>query len=307
MKPQDEFIHDYPKNLDTPWKENWYFNFVDRKNRAWGISHITLMRHIQKGRFSTIHVIDGQIIPYSNLIDISNLKTMSDDKLTFEVIEPFEKFRVTFNGPQHQLDLTYDARFPMFNFGVPDPDGKVLTVEHYRQSLIARGTITKEGETRPIESFCDRDHTWGYRDEGKLTGWNCCHAYFDDKTLIIFRFLTGTSAYGTGYLSTAKGNTRITRVEVEDTKFVDNIPVSSIFKAYDGNGNCLGKLRSEKFSGLVIPHIDKENKNEKVTVYENFSEFTNLETGQKGDGVDEYLINANEAYHQNPGVQNPDP
>jgi len=34
MDSKDEFVHSYPKPLDAPWKENWYFNFIDRPNRA---------------------------------------------------------------------------------------------------------------------------------------------------------------------------------------------------------------------------------------------------------------------------------
>jgi hypothetical protein len=30
MEAGDELIHAYPDNLDSPWKENWYFNFIDR-------------------------------------------------------------------------------------------------------------------------------------------------------------------------------------------------------------------------------------------------------------------------------------
>ena len=39
-----------------------------------------------------------------------------------------------------------------------------------------------------------------------------------------------------------------------------------------------------------------------MIIYENFVEFTDLETGEKGHGVDEYLLNPNEPYHENPGV-----
>jgi hypothetical protein len=299
MDPKDEFIHDYPKDLDTPWKENWYFNFVDRKNRAWGINHISLDRSVQQGRFSAIHVVDEQVLPYSNIIDIKDLKETSDGNLTIEFIEPFKKFRVAFNGPMHQLDLIYEAHFEPFHFGVPKiaEENKALSVQHYRQSLIAKGTITVEGETREVESYCDRDHTWGYRNEGLLTGWNCCHAYFPDKTLIIFRHLIGEFAFGSGYLSTAEGNTRVTRVEVEDTNFVDGAPVSSIFKGYDRDGRLLGKLKSGKFSVLTLPM-----EGEGVVVYENFSEFEDLESGEIGIGVDEYLINQNAEYHQRPGI-----
>jgi hypothetical protein len=230
MEPRDEFIHDYPRALDSPWKENWYFNFIDRKNGAWGINHISLMRHTNKGRFTAIHVVDDEIIPYSNLIDIGNLKETTDGTLTFEFIQPFEQFRITFNGPLHQLDLKFEALFPPFDYGKRDDEdrNKALSVQHYRQALVARGTLTKEGKTRPIECVCDRDHTWGYRDESMLTGWNWVGAYFPARTVNFNRILIREHAFAAGYVSKGEGNTRVTRLEVESTRFVDQAPLHGI-------------------------------------------------------------------------------
>ena len=42
MEAIEEKIHDYPKPLDSHWKENWYFNFIDKENRAWGVNHFSL-------------------------------------------------------------------------------------------------------------------------------------------------------------------------------------------------------------------------------------------------------------------------
>jgi hypothetical protein len=300
MEPQDEFVHDYPKGLDTPWKENWYFNFIDRKNRAWGINHISLMRHTNKGRFTAVHVVDDEIIPYSNLIDIEDLEETTDGNLTFEFIEPFKKFRVTFNGPRHEVKIDYDALFPAFDYGKRDEgdSNKALSVHHYRQALVARGTLAKDGETRAIECVCDRDHTWGYRDEGMLTGWNWVGAYFPARTVNLHRILIGEHAFAAGYVSTAEGNTRVVRLEVEGTRFVNQAPVSAIYTGYDKEGRTLARLKTDMFSCLFLPMPDKEN----MHIYENFVEFTDLETGEKGHGVDEYLLNPNEPYHENPGL-----
>lgn len=293
MDPKDEFIHEYPKNLEKPWKENWYFNFVDRKNNAWGFNHISLMRHTNKGRFTCIHVIDEQIHPYSNLIDISDLKELTDGRLKIEIIEPYKSFRVTFNGPRHQLDLNYKAVFPVhFYESMKQSSDQPLSVEHYRQATLATGTITKGDNTRNIECLCDRDHTWGYRDEGKLTGWNWAGVYFPKRTINFHRILLGKAFYSTGFISTPEGNTTLAKVDVENTKFKKDAPVSSVFTGYDKSGKVIAKIKSEVFFPLRLPMTDKEG----VTIFENFAEFTDLETGEKCSGVDEYLINPNEKY-----------
>ena len=92
---------------------------------------------------------------------------------------------------------------------------------------------------------------------------------------------------GNGFVSTKDGNCKINRVEVMDTAQDGPLPTSSVFTGWDKQGK-IWKLKSEKFSGLALP---MDEKGRGVIVYENFSEFTNLETGEKGYGIDEYLVN----------------
>lgn len=292
MDPIDEKVHEYPKPLGAHWKENWYFNFIDRERNAWGINHISLMRHIQKGRFSAFHVVDNEVLMYSNLIDIEdNLKDLTDGKLRFEFIEPFKRFRVTFNGPIHQVDLSYDARFEAFDYGGGRPAkpgrDKSMALNHYEQALSVKGAITKGGKARSIECLGHRDHSWGYRNESSVSGWNWIAVQFKDKTINMSRVVIGEAFMGSGFVSMSDGNSRITRVSVEDTKFDNKLPASSVFTGSDKQGRTW-KLKSEKFSGLALP-MDEKNKG--VIVYENFAEYTNLDTGEKGVGIDEYLIN----------------
>lgn len=292
MEPKDEFIHDYPKPLEEHWKENWYFNFIDRENNAWGINHVSLMRHRQQGRFSAFHVVDGEVLLYTNVIDIDdNLEELTDGKLKFEFVEPLKKFRLTFDGPRHQIELDYDARFEVFDYAGSKPAkpgrDKALALNHYEQALFVKGTITKEGESRTIECFGHRDHSWGYRNESKVSGWNWVAVQFPDKTINFSLVRIGKAFMGSGFISTAQGNTRVVRVNVEDTKFENKSPVSSVFTGYDKEGGTW-KLKSEKFSGLALP---MKEKGKGVVVYENFSDYTLLDTGEKGVGIDEYLIN----------------
>ncbi|MEW6442232.1 MAG: hypothetical protein AB1640_14945 [bacterium] len=304
MDPRDEGIHDYPKDLETAWKENWYFNFIDRKNRAWGINHISLMRHTNQGRFTAIHVVDDEILPYSNLMDIENLRETADGKLRFEFPEPFKKFRVSFSGPWHQVEIEYEALFPAHDYGKSEEGreggNRALSVRHYRQALRARGELTKDGRTRPIECVCDRDHTWGYRDEGLLTGWNWVGVYFPDRTINLHRILMGGRAFAAGYVSTARGNTPVVRLEVEGTRFVDGGPVSAVYTGYDRQGRVLAKVSSAMFSTLRMP-MPRTDADRVMMLHENFAEFTDLRTGEKCEGIDEYLIHPDEPYHERPG------
>jgi len=292
MDPKDEKVHDYPKPLDAHWKENYYFNFIDRANNAWGINHISLMRHEQKGRFSAFHIVDGEILMYSDTIDIDDdFSELTDGKLKFEFLEPYKKFRVTFDGPRHQVELDYEARFEVYDYTGGRPARgreKGMGLNHYEQALFVKGTVTKGGSTRSIECLGHRDHSWGYRNESQVTGWNWIAVQFDDRTINMSKVVIGEAYLGNGFVSNAEGNTRLTRVDIEDTQLEnDKIPLSSVFTGQDKEGR-IWKLKSEKFSGLVLP---MQEKGSGVIVYENFAEYTDLETGEKGVGIDEYLIN----------------
>lgn len=292
MEARDEFVHDYPKPLDSHWKENWYFNFIDRENGAWGINHISIERHKQTGRFSAIHVVDGQMLLYSNVIDVEDeIPELTDGKLKFEFVKPFEQFKLTFNGPRHQVDLDYKARFPMFDYGSggKDKSGKrrELVTNHYEQALVCTGKITFKDQAREIECFGHRDHSWGYRNESKVKGWNWVAAQFPDKTINMCLIDLGDKALASGFVSTANGNSRIKSVTVEDTDFKNRCPVASVFTGVDADGRSW-KLKSDKFSSLYLP---MQEKGKGVVAHENFSEYENLDTGEKGVGIDEYLIN----------------
>lgn len=292
MDPKDEFIHDFPADLESPWKENWYFNFIDRENNAWGINHVSLMRDKKKGRFTAFHVIDGEILPYANLIDIDeNLNEITDGKLKFEFVEPFKQFKLTFDGPKHKVDLTYNARFEVFDYAMGKPvkpgDNKAFNINHYEQALAVTGTIEKDGKTRSINCLGHRDHSWGYRNESKVTGWNWAAVQMKDKTINLTRVVIGKAHIGSGFISEKSGNTRVVSVKVEDTEFKDNLPVRSVFIAEDENKK-KWRLKSEKFSGLYLPMKEKGNG---VVVHENFAEYVDMDTGEKGVGIDEYLIN----------------
>jgi hypothetical protein len=296
VPPQDEFVHkDYPRNEEKAWKENWYFNFIDRKNHAWGINHISLERHKQRGRFSAFHVVDGEILMYLNYVPLTeDFAELTDGKLRVEFLEPHRRFRLRFDGPNHSVDLTYVARFDVFDYaakGEEPPAGtkSSLSIHHYEQALKVTGTLAKDGATRPIDCLGHRDHSWGYRDETNIAGWNWIAVQFPDKTINVSQVrIGGLPPLSRGFVSEAGGNTGIRNVRIASTeRNEDGIPLRSVFEAVDERGRAW-TLTSRRFSGLVLP-LSEKGKN--VVVYENFSDYTLAETGQQGVGIDEYLEN----------------
>ncbi len=296
VPPQDEFVHrDYPRNEERAWKENWYFNFIDRENNAWGINHISLERHKESGRFSAFHVVDGEILMYLNPIPLTeDFTELTDGKLRVEFLEPHKRFRLTFQGPNHSVDLTYLARFDVFDYAAAggkslEGDKNSMSINHYEQAMTVNGTLTKDGVSRPIACLGHRDHSWGYRDETNVAGWNWIAVQFPDRTINLSQVrISGMQPMSRGFVSDAGGNTGIGKVKIVSTeRNEDGIPLSSVFEAVDESGRTW-TLTSRRFSGLVLP-LSEKGKN--VVVYENFSDYTLAESGEQGVGIDEYLEN----------------
>ena len=295
---EDEYIHqDYPRDSEMPWKENWYFNFIDKKNNAWGFNHISLERHKKRGRFTAIHVVDGEVVKYQEYFPLSEgFSELNDGKLHLEFIEPHREFRLRFNGPCHSVDLTFLARFDVFDYAPkrkkdPEGDKKSLAIHHYEQALSVKGTLTKDGSTREISCFGHRDHSWGYRNEMNIAGWNWIAAQFSDKTINIMQVrIAGIDPISRGFISDASGNTIVTSVRILSTeRDKQGKPLGSIYEVTDKNGETF-TLASDLVSTIFLPPGSEEGEN--VTIHENFSHFTLVETDEKGVGIDEYLENA---------------
>ncbi|RJP16110.1 MAG: hypothetical protein C4520_19030 [Candidatus Abyssobacteria bacterium SURF_5] len=296
VRPEDEFIHhDYPRGTTDAWKENWYFNFIDRKNKAWGINHISLERHKQKAHFRAFHVVDDEILMYANQIPLDdNLRELNDGKLSIEFVEPHKTFRLTLHGPNHSLDLMYSARFDVFNYATkkrkqPGGDKKSLAINHYEQALTAEGHLEKDGVSRPISCFGHRDHSWGFRNESNIAGWNWVAAQFPERTINISQVrVAGRRDMNRGFISEKQGNTGIRSVKVISTERNEQkAPQSSVYEAVDEKAR-VWTLTSRRFSGLFLPLREKGTD---LAVHENFSDFSLSETGETGVGIDEYLEN----------------
>ncbi len=293
---KDDFIHqNYPRQSEKSWKENWYFNFIDRKNQAWGINHVSLQRHIQKGRFMAIHVIDGEIIPYINEIDLTeDFSVLTDGNFRVDILEPHRKYNLSFTGPMYSVDLTYEARFDLFDYAKKDTDTSLkdidaLSIEHYEQGMIVNGVITKNDKPRSISCLGHRDHSWGFRNEENIGGWNWVAAQFPSKTINLSQVqVSGTDHVQNGFISRSSGNVGVHNLKITSTQWDENnAPVSSTYEFSDENGQSW-VMTSNKFSGIFLPM------NEQGTgVHEVFAEFTLKDTDEIGVGIDEYLVNPN--------------
>ena len=298
VAPEDEFVHiDFPRPLEKSWKENYYFNYVDRKNHAWGVFHVSLMRLEKKARFRTHHVIDGEPWQHIELIDIDDdFGELVSSKMRIEFVEPLREMRVVFKDEALALDLRYTGRFDPYDYASHrkrrEATGKHsgLNIRHYEQGLRVRGTLSKNGETRPVDCYGHRDHSWGYRSETNIEGgWNWISVQLPGATVNASQVRLGERVMDAGFVSTAEGNVRIRKLEISDTQYSSKgEPTGSKYVATDVTGR-IWTLRSKGFSHIVIL-INPEDPDCPTMAFDNYSEITLEETGEIGLGVDEYMI-----------------
>lgn len=56
----------------------------------------------------------------------------------------------------------------------------MMAAHHYEQSMIARGTVTVDGERSALAGYGQRDHSWGVRDMGVPASWRWVSCQFGD-------------------------------------------------------------------------------------------------------------------------------
>jgi hypothetical protein len=295
IKPEDDFCHaDYPRNIKDIWKENWYFNFVDIEQKAWGYHHFSLRRDTQRGIFRAIHMVDGLPLIYENEMGIDgSCEKISDGALSFEIMAPHKQHHVIFNGPRHKVDLLYNARFGLVDSGSDrqrgESDNKRLHIEHYEQAMFVTGSILKDGKTRPINCLGHRDHSWGFRNEELIQGWNWIAIQFPDRTFSFAKArITENFAVDRGHISHANGIVNIFKIKVATTvRDAEGAPTGSVYQLEDAEGRTW-TITSKRFAHISLPMKEKKG----GVVHENFSTFLIEESNETGIGVDEYMEDA---------------
>ncbi|MEX0749251.1 MAG: hypothetical protein WD359_00445 [Dehalococcoidia bacterium] len=312
LSAQDDYTH--PLGPESNFNESMYFNFFDRARNSGGF--VRLGNRANEGYAEmtmTLYMPDGSVLFQFKRADISHNDAMDAGGMRFEVIEPMEKLRTTYDGhavyltepaqmadPREafrnnpfkkvKLDLVHASAGPVYgssgrNHKVVDPE-KEFAKAHYEQHMAVSGTIDVDGEIMPIDGLGLRDHSWGPR------YWQAIHSY---------RWLTINFAPDFGMMvskiwrspdETTQGGVvvrgdrleRIANVEIE-TDFEDNGLFHRNLVAH------VTTAAGEKLdvSGKVMGFIPLRNRREGMTTHvgEGMTEFRCGDA--VGYGLSEYL------------------
>ena len=307
MSEKDEYMHDFGKDLGKfprYHNESWYFNFIDRSNRVFFVTRLSLHMDKNKSRILLLLVVDGKSNNYFNEISVEKMPSNweFDNKVKYYCIKPMNQWRVKYEDKKFNLDITFEGRFPVFNLAEVEDHKtiikkygeellKVAAQEHYEQPMIATGTLDlkKRGEvyeTRNIKGFGHRDHSWGIRKWVQIDRWNWVSAQFEDETINFIKSdLLGKSPQTGVIYSKGKDNIIIDKIEVNTkTKDDGKTPVSSTFVLTDKEG----KKRTLESKTIFSQYLPLPSRTGKTEIFEQVAIFTC--DGKEGDGISEYLI-----------------
>lgn len=323
LTTDDEFLHDPPEGAEGLWSDNFWFSVVDREADVFGVNHIHASRSHGYVRASAFYVVDGVHQQWASRQPLTvdrQFDTLGDGRLGFSVVEPFESYRWTLDGPKFSFDLTYRVRFGTFDYEDCHGGNPLATYEtyggHYEQALDCTGTFVahggpREGEERTISSWAHRDHSWTHRfthpspwepkyrrTEKEAWGHFWPSVQLPDRHLNSFGWMSPTQpipegrAHTGGWIGDANGTRPIVGATCRPHMEDDERTAMSFAMTFDlDDGQTLTVLTGRKHghtrNGLMRDENDAEVR---LDCHEPFFDFEVLETGERGYGVVEYSV-----------------
>jgi hypothetical protein len=198
LRPEDDFLHEL--GPEKNYNESMYFNFFDTGRSLGG--WMRMGNRANEGyaeRTVCLYLPDGGVLFHFARPAIQGNESFDAGGLRFEVLEPSQRLRTSFEGTLLELaepramadprraftesptrhasfDLTHDAVGPMFgSAGNPDEEGKDAEQQfakaHYEQHMHVTGSLELGDVRHEIEGYGLRDHSWGPRT------WQAIHGY----------------------------------------------------------------------------------------------------------------------------------
>jgi RNase P/RNase MRP subunit p29 len=208
LEPQDEYTH--VPDAAANYNESMYFNMFDPARKIGGWFRIGNRPNEGYAEISVcLYLPDGRVGFMFGRPKISGNAEMNAGGLKIEVVEPFKRLRVTYEGkvlllerpgemahpskafrdnPQRPctIELDYDAVSPMFGGETVKADGGAIEIDpeksfakaHYEQHMAARGRFVVGDEAFEVQGFGLRDKSWGPRHWQAINWYRWCPMNF---------------------------------------------------------------------------------------------------------------------------------
>ena len=285
LDPEDEYTH--TPEAASNYNESMYFNMFDPDQKIGGWFRIGNRPNEGMAEMSNcLYLPNGQVAFIFKRANIANNDAMDAGGMRFDVIEPFKKLRVSFDGEALLMDnphdmanpkvafktnamvpvkmvLDYTGLSPMHGGETVNLDGSPLELDaeksfgraHYEQHMAAKGTIQVGDQSWDVNGFGVRDKSWGPRFWQAIYWYRWLPMSFNEE------FGLQTTITGT-----PEGEVRGGGMVFEDGVYTD-IVESEIKANFDENGyqtdfvvNCRTEAKDYEITGKVMSLIPLRNR-----------------------------------------------
>lgn len=189
LEPADEYMHDCGD--EAKFNESMYFNFFDTRQRRGGFVRLGNRPHEKHAEMTVcLYEPDGSVLFQFARPEISNNERFDAGGARFEVVAPFERLAVAYEGSacrlerplemsdpkaaftsnpfvEVRIDLSITGIGPMFGgerMGAGAGSHELEFAKgHYEQHHRATGTLEIAGRCFDFDGLGLRDHSWGPR------------------------------------------------------------------------------------------------------------------------------------------------
>jgi hypothetical protein len=208
LEPEDDYMH---ANTGEPnFNESMYFNFFDPQRKRGGFVRIGNRPNEGFAEVTlSLYEPDGTALFNYKRPEIADNSAFAAGGMRFEVVRPFERLRISYEGravylarpleledprraftanPHRPVTvrLEVEGLSPMYGGEVDEQSSEMVFAKgHCEQHVRAHGTVTIDGIDHDIDGLGLRDHSWGPR------SW---------QSPKLYRWLTGQFDSGFGFM-----------------------------------------------------------------------------------------------------------
>ncbi len=217
----------------------------------------------------------------------SNLM-LQEKKLAYKCIKPLKTWQISYKGRKIQLEITFDTRFYLYDFG---RDSSASWHRHFEASGIITGEMKlKDGITRKINGYGQRDKSWGFRDWFEFDKWNATHFQFKDWNCGMRKDFRKNRIDLSGSVSDKDGTIPLAEFEIETVNDTDkfNSPLTATYYMRDLGGKDY-RIKAERINKNSFVRFARQFPGGYTELFEQMVIMKDLDTGEIGTGMMEHL------------------
>ena len=290
LSPEDDYLHEL--GPEPNFNESAYYNFFDRAQQLGGWFRIgNRANEGNAERTVCLYLPDGRVLVSFGRPKLANNDAFDAAGLRFEVLEPTQRHRTSFEGallelaepramadpkaafegsPRKQVafDLIHDAVGPLYGSKAEKKADEDLEQSfaraHFEQHMHVTGTLSIEGERFAIDGFGLRDHSWGPR------YWQAIHSY----EWLTLNFGPDLGAMVSVIQRDAAGKERTAGGVLQRGMEIERLVKARIEAEYEDNG---------LYHTAITAHVETE-KGEQLTIRGKVQSFIPLRN-RRGDAI----------------------